>query len=90
MLQIPFDEPIPVLGNLHKTLIRGIREYDDELLRKHGKTVGFFQGPYPVVLTSDLKFIKAVLIKDFSSFTNRRVSFFFYMFSHLFLQKLTF
>ena len=53
----------------------GISNYDRNIFEKYGKTLGYFEGSQPVILTKDVKFIKAVMIKDFSCFVNRRVSF---------------
>ena len=68
--------PFPLAGNFVTALIRGFREYDSELIKKYGKTCGFFELNRPTVVTTDLNFIKAVMIKDFGYFVNRRVKFF--------------
>lgn len=46
---------------------------DTLLIQTYGKTCGLFEASTPVVLTTDIKFIKNILVKDFSSFVNHRV-----------------
>ena len=75
-LGIPGPTPRIIFGNMLEMSNIGIQEYDMNLLKKYGKTVGYFEGHTPVILTKDVKFIKAVMIKDFSSFVNRRVRLF--------------
>ena len=76
-LGIPGPTPSFLVGNFKEVLKVGIAEYDLNVFKKYGKTVGYFEGTQPVILTKDVKFIKAVMIKDFSNFVNRRVSIFF-------------
>ena len=75
-LGIPGPTPSFLVGNFKEVLKVGIAEYDLNVFKKYGKTVGYFEGSQPVILTKDVKFIKAVMIKDFSNFVNRRVSIF--------------
>ena len=56
-----------------KLLRKGIPQYDSELLKKYGKVVGTSILGKNMVLTCDPKFVKAVMIKDFSKFVNRNV-----------------
>jgi hypothetical protein len=65
--------PSFIFGDVVNLAKLGPPEYDLQMLKKHGKIMGYFEGDQPVILTSDVKFIKAVMIKDFSHFTNRRV-----------------
>nr|APA31878.1 cytochrome p450 01657 [Brachionus plicatilis] len=71
-LNIPGPTPWPLTGNLHKVMKEGFAEHDIEIMKKYGRVVGYFEGSTPVVLTTDIKFIKNVMIKDFNCFVNRR------------------
>ncbi len=55
-------------------MINGFRNYDFDAIKKYGPTFGFFELNKPIVVTTDLKFAKAVMIKDFSNFANRIVN----------------
>ena len=68
-------KPSYLMGNLGEFLKIGFTNYDKKLFTQYGKTVGYFEAftLRPIVLTKDVNFIKKVLIKDFSSFVNRRV-----------------
>jgi hypothetical protein len=70
---VPGPAPAFLIGNFKEMMSVGIAEYDMKTFKKYGKTYGFFEGSSPVIVTKDVKFIKAVMIKDFSSFVNRRV-----------------
>ena len=67
-------KPTFFIGNFGDLMTTGIAQYDIDIFKKYGKTLGYFEGSQPVILTKDVKFIKAVMIKDFSCFVNRRVS----------------
>ncbi|CAF0837522.1 unnamed protein product [Brachionus calyciflorus] len=71
-LNIPGPRPLPIIGNFHHIMKRGLPYNDLAMIEKYGKTFGYFEGSTPVVQTTDLKLIKSVLIKDFNVFTNRR------------------
>ena len=70
---IPGPSPWFLVGNFRDLISMGILDYDLSIFKKYGKTVGYFEGSQPVVLTKDLRFIKAVMVKDFSNFVNKRV-----------------
>ena len=72
-MNLPGPMPQPVLGNFGDVIKLGIQENDINLMNTYGKTLGYFEGTQPVILTTDIKLIKAFLIKDFGSFVNRRV-----------------
>nr|UOU03277.1 cytochrome P450 3044A1/2 [Brachionus rubens] len=71
-LNIPGPSPLPLMGNLLGVLKQGFAKHDEDIVKKYGKTLGYFEGSTPVVLTTDIKFIKNVMIKDFNYFVNRR------------------
>jgi hypothetical protein len=81
-------KPTFFIGNFGDLMTMGVAQYDIEVFKKYGQTVGYFEGSQPVILTKDVKFIKAVMIKDFSCFVNRRVSFILNLNFHL--KKLAF
>ena len=72
-MNLPGPKPWPFLGNLLGMIRDGIHENDMKLVRTYGKTFGYFEGTFPIVITTDVKFIKSFLVKDFNSFVNRRV-----------------
>nr|AHL88979.1 cytochrome p450 3044A1 [Brachionus koreanus] len=71
-LNIPGPTPWPLSGNFLKVMKEGFAKHDIEIMKKYGRIVGYFEGSTPVVLTTDTKFIKNVMIKDFNHFVNRR------------------
>ena len=79
-LGVPGPAPKFLLGNFKEMIENGMVHFDTEITKKYGKTVGYFEGTQPAILTKDVKFLKAVMIKDFPSFVNRRVSLCFYIF----------
>lgn len=74
-LNLPGPTPWPILGNFVDVIRNGLIQNDMVLMKKYGKTIGFFEGSNPVVMTIDPRLVKAICIKDFSSFVNRRVIF---------------
>ena len=71
---LPGPSPTFLIGNFKDMISVGIANYDLNIFKKYGKTIGYFEGSQPIILTKDVKFLKAAMIKDFSSFVNRRVS----------------
>ncbi|CAF1067416.1 unnamed protein product [Brachionus calyciflorus] len=71
--KIPGPRPIPILGNFHHIIKRGMPYNDLAMIKKYGKTFGYFEGSTPVVETTDTQLLKSILIKDFNLFINRRV-----------------
>jgi cytochrome P450 family 3 subfamily A len=49
-------------------------KYDVALVKKYGKTFGYFDGRLPNLFTTDVDLIRTVFVKDFDNFFNRRVS----------------
>ena len=46
---------------------------DQRLIEKYGKFVGITTFNRPDILTTDIDFIKAVMIKDFNNFVDRKL-----------------
>ena len=49
-------------------------KHDVALIKKYGKTFGYFDGQLPNLWTTDAELIRSVFVKDFDHFVNRRVS----------------
>jgi cytochrome P450 family 3 subfamily A len=43
------------------------------LAKKYGKVFGYFDGPIPNLWVADVDLIKAMYVKDFDHFVDRRV-----------------
>jgi hypothetical protein len=65
--------PLPVVGNFHSLIKNGVVKFDVDVFKQYGKTLGYFEGSSPSLMTIDVDLIKAITIKDFHNFTNRRV-----------------
>lgn len=72
-MNIPGPKPWPLIGNIDQLFRYGIQETDMKMVKAYGKIYGYFEGNSPIIMTTDIKFIKSCLIKDFNSFVNRRV-----------------
>lgn len=77
-MNLPGPAPWPLIGNFMDVVKKGLHRHDIEIFKEYGKTVGYFEGSHPVILTSDIKFMKVFLVKDFGSFVNRRVNHFYF------------
>nr|QUF59370.1 cytochrome p450 CYP3044B3 [Brachionus angularis] len=64
-------KPLPLVGNFFSIAKHGMPYYHKQLIEKYGKTMGYYEGSTPIILTTDPKLLKLILIKDFSNFTNR-------------------
>lgn len=64
--------PLPLIGNWTSFMSGGLCKGTRDLVEKYGKTVLFFEGSHPCIYSADPEFIKAVSIKDFKYFYNRR------------------
>lgn len=64
--------PLPFFGNILTIFGKGVADADLEWTKKYGKVFGIFEGSQPVIMVADTKFLKAVTIKNFNNFRNRR------------------
>lgn len=71
-LGIPVDKPFLFLGtppfDTHKVLFHEL--YEEKFRHFGTKTYGRYEGITPVLVTIDTDIIKAVLVKNFDSFTD--------------------
>jgi hypothetical protein len=73
---LPTPPPSFFDGNLFE-LITGQQASPSLVLRewtkKYGKTYGYYEGPRPVIVTSDINIINDVFVKQFNNFHGRKV-----------------
>ncbi|XP_064625154.1 cytochrome P450 3A13-like [Lineus longissimus] len=65
-------EPNIIIGNLHQIRNEGVGTVTHRWAAEYGKTYGYFEGPNPVIVTSDLDILKSVFIKDYNRFAARK------------------
>lgn len=76
---VPGPKPIPLFGNYMSVMLGRtfmgtyIKKLHDEY--KHEPFIGTFLKRQPLLIIHDLDMIKTVLIKDFSTFSSRGVTF---------------
>ncbi|XP_030586625.1 thromboxane-A synthase-like isoform X2 [Archocentrus centrarchus] len=68
---INHPKPVPFFGNVFM-FQQGFLKPLNDLIKTHGKVCGFYLGRTPVVVVADLNILRQVLVKDFSSFPNRK------------------
>ncbi|XP_046449635.1 cytochrome P450 3A14-like [Daphnia pulex] len=69
---IPGPKPIPIFGNMWNIWNENLPAYDLALVKKYGKVFGYFDGPIPNLWITDVEMIKAMYVKDFDHFVDRR------------------
>lgn len=69
---IPGPKPIPIFGNMWGIWKANIPDYDMALVQKYGKVFGYFDGSLPNLWITDVAMIKAMYVKDFDHFVDRR------------------
>ncbi|XP_046449629.1 cytochrome P450 3A14-like [Daphnia pulex] len=69
---IPGPKPIPFFGNMWGIWKNNIPELDVALVKKYGKVFGYFDGLIPNLWITDADMIKAMYVKDFEHFVDRR------------------
>ncbi|XP_005930400.1 thromboxane-A synthase [Haplochromis burtoni] len=68
---IKHPKPVPFFGNLFM-FQQGFFKPLNDLIKTYGKVCGYYLGRTPVVVVADPDMLRQVLVKDFSSFPNRR------------------
>nr|XP_014266203.1 thromboxane-A synthase-like [Maylandia zebra] len=68
---IKHPKPVPFFGNLFM-FQQGFFKPLNDLIKTYGKVCGYYLGRRPVVVVADPDMLRQVLVKDFSSFPNRR------------------
>ncbi|XP_046636783.1 cytochrome P450 3A14-like isoform X1 [Daphnia pulicaria] len=69
---IPGPKPIPFFGNMWGIWKANLPAHDLALVKKYGKVFGCFDGPIPNLWITDADVIKAMYVKDFDHFVDRR------------------
>nr|CAH0100563.1 unnamed protein product [Daphnia galeata] len=69
---IPGPKPVPLFGNMWGIWRKNISEHDVTQVKKYGKVFGWFDGPQPNLWITDVELIKAIFVKDFDHFADRR------------------
>ncbi|VDH92143.1 putative cytochrome P450 CYP13A4 [Mytilus galloprovincialis] len=72
-LGLPGPEPNFLFGNLLYFLWRPLYISFQNWCKIYGKTYGYFEGPTPVIVSSDLDFLQEVFVKQFKNFHARKV-----------------
>ncbi|XP_002730609.1 cytochrome P450 3A29-like [Saccoglossus kowalevskii] len=70
-LGIAGPKPVPFFGNLTQ-MGTGMQYKDLEWIKKYGKVYGYYEGRMPMLLVADVEMCKQIMVKQFSSFVNRR------------------
>ncbi|XP_057379555.1 cytochrome P450 3A11-like [Daphnia carinata] len=69
---IPGPKPWPLVGNMWGIWKANLPKYDQQMMKKYGKIVGYFDGSLPNLWITDANMIRSVFVKDFDHFVNRR------------------
>ncbi|KAM6926464.1 thromboxane-A synthase isoform 1-T4 [Lycodopsis pacificus] len=67
---IKHPKPVPFLGNIFM-FRQGFFHPINDLIKTHGRVCGYYLGRTPVVVIADPDMLRQVMVRDFSSFTNR-------------------
>ncbi|XP_076027757.1 thromboxane-A synthase [Genypterus blacodes] len=67
---IRHPKPVPFFGNLF-LFRQGFFHPITDLINTHGRVCGYYLGRRPVVVVADPDMLRQVMVKDFSSFSNR-------------------
>ncbi|XP_024912145.1 thromboxane-A synthase isoform X2 [Cynoglossus semilaevis] len=67
---IKHPKPVPFFGNLFM-FREGFFGPISDLIRSHGRVCGYYLGHRPVVVVADPDMLRQIMVRDFSSFTNR-------------------
>ncbi|XP_074661831.1 cytochrome P450 3A11-like isoform X2 [Tubulanus polymorphus] len=72
-LGIPGPDPEMFIGNFKQAADQGLGKTLFKWYNDYGPTFGYFEGPTPVLATTDLEIIRSVYISNFSNFPNRKM-----------------
>ncbi|XP_059172501.1 cytochrome P450 3A43-like [Physella acuta] len=72
-LGIPGPEPNFLFGNLLEFRTTPLYKKHQEWRVKYGETFGYYEGPTPVLVTSDVVMLEEVFIKQFNNFHARKL-----------------
>ncbi|CAG0891859.1 unnamed protein product [Darwinula stevensoni] len=71
---IPVQGPVyPLVGSVWNLWKKELALEDLKCLKRFGKYWGYYEGKNPVLMVADPETVKAITIKEFDSFTDRRV-----------------
>ncbi|XP_012940720.1 cytochrome P450 3A43 [Aplysia californica] len=70
---VPGPEPNFLFGNLLEFRKTPLFKKYQEWREMYGETFGYFEGPTPVIVTSDVNFLQEVFIKQFNKFHARKL-----------------
>ncbi|GFU55775.1 cytochrome P450 3A11, partial [Nephila pilipes] len=70
---IPYAEAVPFFGSTYSLLWKPWHEIELERHLKYGPLYGHFEGSRPLLSVADLKLVREILVKEFPSFSNRRM-----------------
>lgn len=69
---VPGPKPLPLIGNMHNLFSDSRGEGDQARARKYGRIYGYFMGMNPVLLVTDARLVKQILVRDFHQLLNRQ------------------
>ncbi|KAL3863942.1 hypothetical protein ACJMK2_005663 [Sinanodonta woodiana] len=72
-MAIPGPKPNFLFGNLLSFWRKSLHRSYQDWAKEYGKTFGYFEGPSPVLVTSDVDLLHEVLVKNFKKFHARKV-----------------
>ena len=68
---IPGPRPHFIYGNFHELRGKNVAKIN-EWIEKYGKICGYYEGPVPTLIVTDLELLKRILVKDFKLFAARK------------------
>ncbi|CAL1291396.1 unnamed protein product [Larinioides sclopetarius] len=70
---VPYVKPVPLLGSVLETMRKPLHEVEYERYMKFGPVYGHYEGNNPHISVGDPTLLRDIMVKDFSSFTGRRI-----------------
>ncbi|KAF8796724.1 Cytochrome P450 3A11 like protein [Argiope bruennichi] len=71
--RIPYVKPLPLIGTVLDTMRKPLYEVECERYNELGPIYGYYEANNPVLTVGDPVLLKDILVKDFFSFTGRRI-----------------